>query len=100
MNYKLWFVVEFCNGGDLNAFIAKNINNHKFNAIITKQLVKGLQFLHQVLLKLYIVKFTVANPTDFSTFFRKMLVRKILHLFYNEAFMNENSLKLKLQIKS
>jgi len=47
MNYKLWFVVEFCNGGDLNAFIAKNINNHKFNAIITKQLVKGLQFLHQ-----------------------------------------------------
>jgi len=47
MNYKLWFVVEFCNGGDLNAFVTKNINNHKFNAIITKQLVKGLQFLHQ-----------------------------------------------------
>ena len=48
MNYKLWFVVEYCNGGDLNAFVTKNINNHRFNGVITKQLVKGLQFLHQV----------------------------------------------------
>jgi len=47
MNYKLWFVVEYCNGGDLNAFVTKNINNHRFNGVITKQLVKGLQFLHQ-----------------------------------------------------
>lgn len=48
MSYKLWFLVEFCNGGDLNAFVTKNINNHKFDGAITKQLVRGLQFLHQV----------------------------------------------------
>jgi len=47
MSYKLWFLVEFCNGGDLNAFVTKNINNHKFDGAITKQLVRGLQFLHQ-----------------------------------------------------
>ena len=49
MSYKLWFLVEFCNGGDLNAFVTKNINNHKFDGAITKQLVRGLQFLHQVI---------------------------------------------------
>lgn len=47
MNYKLWFLIEYCNGGDLNNYILKNTKNTEHNYIITKQLIQGLQFLHK-----------------------------------------------------
>jgi len=48
MNYKLWFTLEYCDGGDLNNYIIKNMKiTNKYNNMISIQLIKGLQFLHK-----------------------------------------------------
>lgn len=47
MNYKLWFTLEYCDGGDLNRYIIKHSKSTKYNNIISIQLIKGLQFLHK-----------------------------------------------------
>lgn len=48
MNYKLWFLIEYCNGGDLNNYILNNMKKMDHNYHIIKQLIQGLQFLHKV----------------------------------------------------
>jgi len=47
MNYKLWFLIEYCNGGDLNNYILNNMKKMDHNYHIIKQLIQGLQFLHK-----------------------------------------------------
>nr|CAB3264754.1 probable serine/threonine-protein kinase DDB_G0278901 [Phallusia mammillata] len=45
--YHLWFVMEYCDGGDMNDYLLSRVPIAKLNASFMSQLADGIAFLHR-----------------------------------------------------